>query len=297
MLRPQVPLLLAGVLLLGQTALTCLWPGVWTLASHPGLIAVNIVLGLLFISTVPAPRLRARRISLGLALLSAQALGLLYMAVAYPARFHFFPGGLLAALAVWIGLATSLSSARDGADGTWLTGPLLWHCALPTATLVAAGLAYVGRGVPRDWGPPLLMASAALLIYVVGQFTLVQQAVHHRGEDNDYPKGYYESLRLIVNVLVVANGVLMGLIKDGTFAYRTLVLGVLAAGIAVGVFHLAVLVGAIHEEFTLKRTADGEVTSSYVKLHPVHNRFSQILLNLQFYSILVGTALIAAEWV
>jgi hypothetical protein len=309
-MRPEVvlrlPVLLTGLILVGQLPLEHLWPRAWNwdpqgANSQPVLIAVNAVLGLVLVSAVLGPRRYARRIGLGLAYVIVQSAALLYVAATYPGMSRLVvPGGTLLALGTLTGIALLWELALPEQRVSWLTPTFLWQFGIPVALLVAGALAFAGAGVPDTWSSPLLLVGAVLLVYAIGQFVIVLQVIAHPAtEDEIYPKSYLESLRLIANVLVVANGVLLGLIKDATtLQYRPAAMVVLAVGIAVGVFHLTVLVGGVHEEFTLKTTGGSEEkTTAVVKLHPVHSRASKLLLNLQYYSLLVGTVLIAVDWI
>ena len=299
-------LLVTGLLLVGQLPLALLWPGAWNwdpqgAGSRSVLTAVNAVLGVVFFSTIADPRRSAGRLGIGTTFLVVQAVALLYLAATHPGMGRLLvPGGTFLALSILIGIATLWELASPEQRMGWLTPTFLWQFGIPIALLIAGTLAYAKAGLPDAWGAPLLLVGAVLLLYALGQFAIVLQVLGGPArQEAEYPKSYLESLRLIANVLVVANGVLLGLIKDATtLQYRSAALVILAVGIAVGVFHLSVLVGGVHEEFTLKSTAAGaEKTTSLVRLHPVHDRISKLLLNLQYYSLLIGTVLIAIDWI
>jgi hypothetical protein len=259
-----------------------------------------LLLGLILFSVIANPRNHVGRLRLAILFLIAEASALILEGVRDPLARPLLVSGIgLLVLGTWAALA-SFARVGDGDEGyAWLTWIFVVQIGIPLTVLVFAGLAYAEIAVSRDLAPALLAVGAAILLYALGQFVIVASvtAPGAMNEDTAFPKSYHESMRLIANVLVVVNGVLLGLVKDATnFEYRSAALLVLGIGILVGVFHLSVLVGGVHREYTEKRqNGANEVTDSYVALHPVHQHASTVLLNLQFYSLLVGTALIAAD--
>jgi hypothetical protein len=127
---------------------------------------------------------------------------------------------------------------------------------------------------------------------VIDEFVAV--SVMHKRFDSDksvqYPKGYFEGVRLISDLLVVASGVILGLIKDATFSGKGLAITSLGLGILVGIIHFNILAGSLVSDYTVE--TDDKVTS-YVELNMFHDNLSSLLLNLQFMTFLVGLAAIA----
>jgi hypothetical protein len=127
---------------------------------------------------------------------------------------------------------------------------------------------------------------------IIDEFVAV--SVTRKRFDSDksvqYPKSYFESVRIISDLLVVASGVILGLIKDADFPGKGLAIASLGLGILIGITHFNILAGSLVSEYTVEE--DSKVTS-YVELNMFHDNLSSLFLNLQFMTFLVGLAAIA----
>ena len=123
---------------------------------------------------------------------------------------------------------------------------------------------------------------------------LVARSVQGKRFDSDksvlYPKSYFDGVRFISEILVVASGVILGLIKDPDFPGKGLAIASLGIGILTGIIHFNILAGSLISEFTVTK---GDRATSHVELNMLLDNLSSLFLNVQFMTFLTGLAAIA----
>jgi hypothetical protein len=137
------------------------------------------------------------------------------------------------------------------------------------------------------------VVSLWLFFFVLGGFILLHFSIDRalarlstrsaNTTESVWPKSYFDTTRTIVEWLIIASGVLIGLINTGTVTGITkLGVAVLSASIVLGVLYIIVLVAG------LKKETDTEV----VLEAPTHE-FAGFLLNLTWWAFVAGVIAIA----
>jgi hypothetical protein len=142
-------------------------------------------------------------------------------------------------------------------------------------------------------GLPMIVAGLAIGTHLaIDEFVAVSvmRKIFDSDKSVEYPKSYFDGVRFISESLVVASGVILGLIKDASFAGKSLPIASLGLGILIGIIHINILAGSLVSEYTVEK--DDKVTS-HVELNMFLDNLSSLLLNLQFMTFLIGLAAIA----